>query len=335
MDAAGVGGQVDPRGAGVQLDVALLGLEHGQILVEGHFDLVEDGLGEFRVVRLEVMGLGPEVMGGALGLGGDGVEVAHADAAHAVALGGAGARVRAAHVEPDEGRRGVFDDLPAVDVAPEVPHLGVGGRGRGVDHPAGHHHPAVFAFGGHPGRVGHGVVADGGPVHVGQVGQVQQVLDDEAVVALGVVEGALDPPLGIVQPVKVLDSRRVGQRRVAHPDPDPAIPFLHRVASHPQPFGRRPPAGNPHALPAWGVFHAVVGALEAVLDQLAAVEGKAAVDAAVRQGHRRAVQGAVEHHRIVEINAPHGPPGHLVAPGRHVPGIADEHGWPPLGARFG
>ncbi len=116
--------------------------EHLDVLQKRGLDLLEHLLGHFRIVRLEVVRLAPEVMRGVLGLRRHGVEVAHRDAADAPALGCAGAGRGGTDVEPDERRRRVVDDLPAVDIAGEAADLDERRRRRLVDDPARHPHAA-------------------------------------------------------------------------------------------------------------------------------------------------------------------------------------------------
>src|SRR5215831_7137081 len=63
-----------------------------------------------RVFDVEVMRLAPEIMARGLGFRRDGVEIPHADAAHALAFGRAGAGRRGADVETQERRRREIDD---------------------------------------------------------------------------------------------------------------------------------------------------------------------------------------------------------------------------------
>ena len=98
----------------------------------------------------------------------------------------------------------------------------------------------------HPARHGHGlvamgdvercfgdvVVADAGAVHEGFVGEVHQVVDHEPVVALHVDGLAVAGPLRIVVPVHVRHQRGIGQRRIAHPQPDEAMPLDHGIGAH-------------------------------------------------------------------------------------------------------
>ena len=116
LHAAGVGVDVDLWGVGTQADRVLLRGKHRHVFEERCLDLVEHPFGHFRIVRLEIMRLRPEIVRGGFGLGRNRVEIAHADAADPAAFRRAGAGRAGADIEAQEGRRGIVDDLPAVDI---------------------------------------------------------------------------------------------------------------------------------------------------------------------------------------------------------------------------
>ena len=120
----------------IMSQVALLRLEHRDVLVERHADLLEQHVGQLAVLDVPVVRLAPEVVAGGLGLRRDGVEIAHLDAADALALRRAGAGRRRADVEAQERRRAEIDDLPAIDVGGEAAGLDERRRRRRIDDPA-------------------------------------------------------------------------------------------------------------------------------------------------------------------------------------------------------
>ena len=102
----------------------------------------------------------------------------------------------------------------------------------------------------------------------------------------------------------------------------------HRIAPHARALGNRILRRNAHALSGAVVLEAVIGALDPVLDDGAAVQRIVAVAAAVLQRHDDAVAPAVHHHRLVQDDAAErllSP--NLVVPRGHVPGVAHEHGF--------
>ena len=126
-------------GLGIISQIALLRFEHRDVLQERRSDLVGDHVGGLAILHIEIVRLAPEVVAGALGLGGDGVEISHFDPADPPALGSPGAGRGCADVEPQECRRREVDDLPAVDVGREAARLHEGRRRRSIDDPAGDH----------------------------------------------------------------------------------------------------------------------------------------------------------------------------------------------------
>src|SRR5580698_2845648 len=77
LHTASVGVDIDLRRVRAQADHALLRREHRDVFEERGLDLLEYPLGHFRVVRLEIVRLRPEIMRRGLGLRRDGVEIAH------------------------------------------------------------------------------------------------------------------------------------------------------------------------------------------------------------------------------------------------------------------
>jgi hypothetical protein len=85
-------------------------------------------------------------------------------------------------------------------------------------------------------RFGHRFIADGGAVHKSLVREVHEIVDDETVVAFDMNGLAVAGPAGIVVPVHVRYQRGIGQRRIAHPEPDETMPLDHWIRAH---AGRR------------------------------------------------------------------------------------------------
>ena len=146
-------------------------------------------------------------------------------------------------------------------------------------HPARHRHGA-FAMGDAERRFGDIVVADAGAMHEGFVGQVHQIIDHQPVVASRVNGLAIAGPFGIVVPVHVRYQRRIGQRRIAHPEPDETMSLHHRIGSH---------AGR------WidGLLRRHVGAaaLRIVFQPVIAADQRVAVEPSFRQRHQSVPAG--------------------------------------------
>ena len=112
-------------------------------------------------------------------------------------------------------------------------------------------------------------VADRGLVHEGEMREVEQVVDDQLPVGLDVQVGRLGAPVRIVEPMEVGDLVGVGERRIAHPDPDPVIALDHRIGAHPRRLRDQVLARHAHALAGAVEAQAVVVALQRVADHLA------------------------------------------------------------------
>ena len=99
-------------------------------------------------------------------------------------------------------------------------------RGFDVVHPAGNRHKLGIV--GHDKRCfHHGFVANTRTMYIGFVGQIHQVVYDQAVIALHGDQLAVARPSRVVVPMHVWHQCRIGQRRVTHPQPNKAV-FLHQ-----------------------------------------------------------------------------------------------------------
>src|SRR5262249_38717756 len=114
LDHAGVGVDVGLRRIRNELQVALLRLEHRDVLEERGPDLLDQHLGRLWIADVEVVRLAPEIMARGLRFRRDGVEIPHADAAHAFPFGRAGAGRRGADVAAHERPRRAIDGLPTI-----------------------------------------------------------------------------------------------------------------------------------------------------------------------------------------------------------------------------
>ncbi len=171
----------------------------------------------------------------------------------------------------------------------------------------------------------HAGAGEGAGVHEFDVAEVHQVV--RAVLVTGLhqhiaVQRAADRVLG--QHGEVRDQPGIGRLGCAAPEPDKAVPLMQR----PGPYRRagRRAIGEGIADAGAGSIEgeAVVAADDGVAFTTAPAQGGEAVRAAVVEGCGRAVFAAIEHQ---------GPPGdaagqeglpQLLAPGGHVPGVAQE-----------
>ena len=127
----------------------------------------------------------------------------------------------------------------------EAAGLHEGGRRRRVDDPARDGDVVLRALHLDLRLVDQRRVADRGLVHEGEMGEIEQVVDDELPVALDVEVLALRAPVRIVEPVEVGDLVGIGERGIAHPDPQPVIALDHRIAFAPWPSAGSCPGPAP------------------------------------------------------------------------------------------
>ena len=124
--------------------------------------------------------------------------------------------------------------------------LKVGG-GVLIDDPAGDDDVVGRARHLHLGMLGQRQIADGGVVDEGQMREVEEVVDHELPVRLDMQIGAFGAPVRIVEPVEVGDLVGIGQRRIAHPDPEPMVALDDRIGPAPGALRNVLLPGNAHA----------------------------------------------------------------------------------------
>ena len=224
----------------------------------------------------------PEIMAGLFGFRRDGVEHKAVDALRAVAFRRAGAGGRDADVDIDGARRLEADDLPAIDRAFLLQLLGPERRRLDALHPPRHRH-GLLAMGDVERRFRHRFIADGGAVHKGLVRQIHQIVDDEAVVALHMDGLAVAGPGRIVIPVHVRHQRRIGERGIAHPEPDEAMALDHGIGAH---AGRR--------IDGLLRGHEGAAALRIVFQAVIAADDGVALEPALRQRHQPVPAGVFQ-----------------------------------------
>jgi hypothetical protein len=174
-------------------------------------------------------------------------------------------------------------------------------------------------------------------VDEGEVREVAQVVDDQEPVGVVVhVRGHASPGRVVQRPV-VDDQCRVGERGIAHPDPDQVVSGDDRIAAHAELRGNDVLAGDLDAPPGRLVLHAVVHAADAVAFDATHRQRRAPVAAAVLQRDHLAALALVEDDRPFEDRAGQlGAVDQLVVPGGHVPAVLQEdsiaircHAWSP------
>jgi hypothetical protein len=146
-------------------------------------------------------------------------------------------------------------------------------------------------------------IADGRFMYEGEMGEIEQVIDNELPIGLDVQIGALRAPMWIVEPMKVGNEVGIGARGLTHPDPKPAVTLGHGIGFHARARRNGVLARHPHALPGAVIAQAMIVALQVVADELAHGERQVAMDAAVFERDRRPVFLAKQHDRLAEDHA--------------------------------
>jgi hypothetical protein len=168
------------------------------------------------------------------------------------------------------------------------------------------------------------LLADAGGMHVGLVREVHQVVHHQAVIALHVVQAAGIGPVRVIGPFEVMDLRRIGQARVAGPDPDETMALGHRKAAD---------AGKAlHALARHGDRLAVaahhqpvIAAHQVSFANLAEGQLRAAVRTEVFHRGNPALDPAVEGDLLAADLAAERPGVDFIGRAGDVPGILGEH----------
>jgi len=156
-----------------------------------------------------------------------------------------------------------------VPVGGEAARFHEGRRRWRIDHPAGDRDAVLGALHLDLRLVHQCGIPDRGPVHEGEVGEIEQVVDDELPVAFDVKVLTLGAPVRIVEPVEIGDLVGIGKRGIAHPNPQPVVALDHGIALDPRRARNRVLAGHPHAGAGLVVAQAVIVALQHVADQCA------------------------------------------------------------------
>ena len=162
-------------------------------------------------------------------------------------------------------------------------------------------------------------------MHELEMREVQQVVDQPAVVRLEMEIARRRDPVGIVKPVVVGNQALIRERRIAHPDPDPAPALDHRIGPHRRARRNRRLPGDRNAAAGAVEGEAVIAALQPVVYDAAHRQGQRAMAAAIFQRDGGTIGAAIEHDWLVEDGARNRRVLDVGAPRRDIPLIAQEH----------
>lgn len=318
-------------GGGFFRHAFLHGVEHVAVFFKGVLDVLGHHLREGFVVGADVAQLEPVIAGLMLICGGHEIIAVHDEGLVVQrtvrAAGACGGEDRF-----DQRVGGVADlvMLQAVAIALEFHNFFVKRGGLVVEHPAVHDDAAV-GFGDAQGRVFGGACGKAALVDPCHMGGVEQVVAHQQVVAVEFHRrAAVDAPCGVVEVFNLEDVGRVGQRGVAHPDPDQPVFFMQRVGVDFGVGGDAACARSPDAAACAIEGEAVVAAFDGVAFDAAFAEGEFAVGAGVFEGDKLACLGA----KGADVLAKHGDllqrVGDFMVPSGDVPSVFQEHKWAPL-----
>ena len=154
--------------------------------------------------------------------------------------------------------------------------------------------------------------------------EIEQVVVDQQVVRREVELATQHAIAGIVEPHRVGDRCRIGQRLVAHPDPHPAAALDRRKAPHEGAVRNELLARDFDAAPVRRELEPVIHTAQIVVLQPAHRERRETVAAAVLQDNDLAIGLAVKRQRLIDDDACQDAAGlELVRPAGDIPGIAD------------
>ena len=168
-------------------------------------------------------------------------------------------------------------------------------------------------------------IADGGIVNESKVRQIEQIIDDKLPVRLDMEIGAFGSPFRIVQPMEIRDRSGIGERRIAHPDPNPVIAFDHRIASYLRSVRNLLLPRDVNAMAVARKAQSVIEALQRIADKLAHRQRQVAMRAAVLEGHRGSVFRPKQNDRVAQDHATQRFVADLGIGRGDVPIISQEH----------
>jgi hypothetical protein len=163
-------------------------------------------------------------------------------------------------------------------------------------------------------------------VNESKVRQIEQIIDDKLPVRVDMEIGAFGSPVRIVKPMEIRDRSGIGERRIAHPDPNPVIAFDHWIASYLRSSRNLFLPGDVNAMTVACKAQSVIEALQCIADEFAHRQRQVAMRAAVLEGHRGSVFGPKQNDRVAQDHATQWFAADLRIGRGDVPIISQEHG---------
>ena len=136
-------------------------------------------------------------------------------------------------------------------------------------------------------------------MHKGQVRKIEQVVDYQSIITFYVKVFSSGEPILIVKEAPGGNPRRIGQRRITHPNPYEAPSFDYWVAMNICTCRNLGLAGDLDTSSGTVESHPVVTAFEGIFDQTPFGEREAAMRTAVFERDNGAFRGSEQDHRLV------------------------------------
>ncbi|MNT05300.1 hypothetical protein D3C72_1399150 [compost metagenome] len=159
------------------------------------------------------------------------------------------------------------------------------------------------------------------------MGGVEQVVGHVQVIAVdGHRIATVQPPVRVVPLGNVEKLGRVGQRRIAHPQPYQAVALLYRVAADLRRLRNTRHASGLHAGAGTVERQPVVATLDHITLQAPHRQRQLTVRASILQGNHGTVRLAIQHDGFAKEDGRMQGLLHFGVPGGGVPGVSQEHG---------
>ncbi|OBX34751.1 hypothetical protein A8U91_03811 [Halomonas elongata] len=206
------------------------------------------------------------------------------------------------HLDQHVTRRREAADLPAIHghvVSQAIAAQGrlpEGGR-RDVVHVASGRHLVALDLGFGGGFLDFRL-ADAGGMYISLMGQVHEVVDHQAIIAVDVVEPAAVGPGRVVGPVQLGNQGGIGLVRVAGPDPYEAMTLFHRVGANAR-EAAHPLAGHAGTLAVAAHLQAVIAADQLAVAHETQRQRRTTVGAEILHGRHASFVAAKEDDRFV------------------------------------
>ena len=315
-----VEGERNQRGlGGVAVDERLLLGDDGRVFPEGEIDHAAIGLVDLGIIDGPVAHGEPEVMGGRVGLGREGVE--HDMGGFAEGL--VRPRRPRAKGDPAIHGRAEFEHLPTVDLVVEIARGAIDGGGVHIVHaPLGAHHVAIDLH--LERRLGDAAARQRALVDEDHMGEIEDIVDHQLVITGDMQIALHGRPLRRIRLVEIRQQGFIDLVEIAHPDEHELVALDRRIVARAEIRSDGRVAGHMGAGALPVEADAVIAAGQIIAHDLARRERRLAMGAAVRQHPHHPIAAAIDGEGLVADHARKGLFADLGAMGHRVPLVAKE-----------